>query len=201
MLPLIVVFAKSPRPGFVKTRLGLEPEAAARLHIQFVNRTLQTVLMLRGEAQLELSLDMPCAEWSAYQVRPTVQTEGDLGVRLCSTLQRGLRAGYPNVVILGSDSPTLPVEHIRALLRCEADVAIGPTLDGGFYGIACRRISPKMFEGVRWSSRDALRDTVRAGERCGLTLCLGPEWFDVDTPEDLRLLDSGFVPVNLHGKG
>jgi rSAM/selenodomain-associated transferase 1 len=191
VLPLIVVFAKAPRPGFVKTRLGLDPAAAASLHIRFVSQILRTVSIFQDEAQLELSLDMPCSEWSAYQVARTVQSEGDLGVRLYWTLQRGLRAGHRKVVILGSDSPTLPAEHVRALLKCEADVALGPTRDGGFYGIACRSTSASMFEGVRWSSRDALRDTVRAIDRCGLTVSFGPEWFDVDTPEDLRLLDSG----------
>jgi hypothetical protein len=72
------------------------------------------------------------------------------------------------------------------LLNSDADVAFGPALDGGYYGIACREIRPLMFDGVRWSTADALHDTVRAVERCGLSHVLGPKWFDVDRPEDLR---------------
>ena len=184
--PLVIVFAKAPRPGFVKTRLGLEPSAAASLYSEFVNQTLQTVWNLRDEAELELSLDIPCTAWAEFSIRRTVQHYGDLGVRLYFALDRGLALGHPTVVILGSDSPTLPVHHIRWLLRCDADVALGPTLDGGYYGIACRKISPAMFDGVRWSSVDALRDTTTAIDRCGMRYELGPEWFDVDTPEDLR---------------
>jgi glycosyltransferase A (GT-A) superfamily protein (DUF2064 family) len=138
-----------------------------------------------------MSLDVQTEAWSEFSIPRTIQHEGDLGVRLYAALERGLSAVHPNVVILGSDSPTLPVEHIRFLLDCQADIAIGPTLDGGYYGIACRKVLPSMFEGVRWSTGDALRDTLRAVGRCGLSYALGPEWFDVDTPEDLRKLETG----------
>ena len=185
MLSLVIVFAKAPRPGFVKTRLGFEPATAALLYTEFVERTLKTVYNLRDEAQLELSLDTPCAAWPEFPIPRTIQHEGDLGVRLYAALERGLLAGHPNVVILGSDSPTLPVEYIRWLLNCDADVALGPTLDGGYYGIGCRRVIPGMFAGVRWSTPDALRDTITSNEDCGLRCVVGPEWFDVDTLEDL----------------
>lgn len=186
--PLIIVFAKAPRPGYVKTRLGLDPTEAASLYSEFVNQTLQTAWNLRDEAKLELSLDIPCAAWTEFSISRTVQHDGDLGMRLYAALDRGLGVGHPKVMILGSDSPTLPVHHIRWLLRCETDVALGPTLDGGYYGIACRKIGPTMFDGVRWSSVDALRDTTAAIERCGMSYELGPEWFDVDTPDDLDRL-------------
>jgi rSAM/selenodomain-associated transferase 1 len=186
LLPLVIVFAKAPRPGFVKTRLKLEPTEAASLYTQFVERTLQTVCNLRGEAELELAVDMPCEAWSEYSVRRTIQEGGDLGVKLYAALERGLAAGHPGVLILGSDSPTLPGEHIRSLLECAADVALGPTMDGGYYGISCRKIRPGIFDGVRWSTKDTLRDTVGSIERIGMTYAIGPEWFDVDTPEDLQ---------------
>jgi rSAM/selenodomain-associated transferase 1 len=185
LLPLLIVFAKAPRPGFVKTRLGLDPTSAASLYAEFVERTLKTVCDLRDEAELELSLDIPCAAWSEFSVHRTIQHEGDLGLRLHAALERGLSAGHPIVVVLGSDSPTLPVEHIRWLLNCDADVALGPTLDGGYYGIGCRKIVPGMFADVRWSTRNALRDTITSIAGCGLHCVVGPEWFDVDTPEDL----------------
>jgi rSAM/selenodomain-associated transferase 1 len=192
LLPLIIVFAKAPRPGFVKTRLGLEPKAAALLYTEFVRSTLKTIWTLRGEAALELSLDVPCSAWSEFAIPRSLQHEGDLGVRLYWALEDGLTAGYPKVMILGSDSPTLPVEHVRFLREAEADVALGPTLDGGYYGIACRKIHRTMFDAVQWSTSSTLQDTIRALERCGLSHALGTEWFDVDTPEDLnRLTEAG----------
>jgi len=191
VLPLIVVFSKAPRPGFVKTRLGLEPTTAASLYADFVSRTLKIVCDLRGEAELELSMDTPCEAWSEFPIARTIQNDGDLGVKLYAALERGLLAGHPKVLILGSDSPTLPAGHIRWLLESTVDVALGPTLDGGYYGIACRKVQQKMFDGVRWSTGDALGDTVYAVERCGLSHALGPEWFDIDTPEDLIAYHGG----------
>ena len=188
MLPLIIVFAKAPRPGYVKTRLGLEPTAAAALYTEFVKQTLATVCKLRDEAEMELSLDVPCAAWSEVSIRRTIQHDGDLGVRLYVALENALQTGHPKVSIVGSDSPTLPEEHLRFLLNSGVDVALGPTLDGGYYGIGCRKVASSMFAGVRWSTKDALKDTIRSVTGCGLTYVLGPEWFDVDTPEDLGRL-------------
>ena len=141
----MIVFAKAPRPGFVKTRLELDPTAAASLYTEFVRRTLQTVTHLHREAALELSVDMPCTNWTDFPIARSIQPEGDLGAKLYSALERGLSAGHPNVVILGSDSPTLPVEYVRRLLESTADVTLGPTPDGGYYGIACRRSDPAIY--------------------------------------------------------
>lgn len=191
MLPLLIVFAKAPRPGFVKTRLGLQPAEAASLHAEFVRRTLETTCGLCHESELELSLDIPCTAWAEFSIPRTVQHDGDLAVRLYFALEGGLSMGHPNVVILGSDSPTLPVEHIRWLLNCDADVALGPTTDGGYYGIGCRKVVSGMLAGVRWSTPHALRDTISSIQSCGLRCVVGPEWFDVDTPEDLvRMISS-----------
>jgi glycosyltransferase A (GT-A) superfamily protein (DUF2064 family) len=144
--------------------------------------------ILHQEATLELSLDLHCTHWAEFSIQRTIQPAGDLGARLFATFQRGLSAGHPTVAIFGSDSPTLPVEHVRWLLESEADVSLGPTLDGGYYGIACRKIHEAIFDGVRWSTHEALQDTTRAVERCGFSRALGPKWFDVDRPEDLRRL-------------
>ena len=74
-----------------------------------------------------------------------------------------LDAGYKPVMILGSDSPTLPASHIRRLLECDADIALGPAEDGGFWGIAARRIHPSMFDGVAWSTPRDCRGPVVPG--------------------------------------
>jgi glycosyltransferase A (GT-A) superfamily protein (DUF2064 family) len=92
----------------------------------------------------------------------------------------------PHTMVVGSDAPAIPEGHLRMLLASTADVALGPTEDGGFYAIATRRTHSAMFTGVEWSSGLELRQTIRACEACGLTVELGPRWFDIDTPEDLE---------------
>ena len=188
MLPLIVIFAKAPIPGRVKTRLGVDPARAVELHSSFVRQTLLMLQSLRSEADVELSTDEPTQAWSEFEVARSVQCSGQLGERIYSALEKALAAGRPKALILGSDSPGLPAAHVRALLASPADACLGPVEDGGFYAIACGRTDPAMFEGVRWSTASTLSDTVRALANFGLSVELGPAWFDVDRPEDLTRL-------------
>jgi len=188
LLPLIILFAKVPAPGRVKTRLAVAPQRAADLHSAFVHQTLVMLESLRGDADVELSTDEPTAAWREFAVARSVQSPGQLGDRIYAALARALAAGRPKVLILGSDSPGLPAAHVRALLASPADVSLGPVEDGGFYAIACRQTAPAMFQGVRWSTSFTLRDTVMALRACGLSVETGPAWFDVDRPEDLARL-------------
>jgi uncharacterized protein len=188
LLPLIVLFAKVPTPRRVKTRLGVDPARAVELHSLFARQTLVMLESLRGEADVELSTDEPTQSWSEFHVARSVQRPGQLGERIYSALEKALAAGRPKALILGSDSPGLPAAHVRALLASCADVCLGPVEDGGFYAIACSRTAPAMFAGVRWSTSITLSDTLTAVRNCGLSVELGPAWFDVDRPEDLTRL-------------
>jgi hypothetical protein len=124
-----------------------------------------------------------------------MQTEGSLGDRIYHALATALQAGRPKAMILGSDSPGLPAAHIDGLLQSTADAALGPTEDGGYYAIACRRFAPAMFRGVNWSTSSTLDDTARALRDCGLTVELGRPWFDIDEPSDLhRLQELSNIP-------
>jgi rSAM/selenodomain-associated transferase 2/rSAM/selenodomain-associated transferase 1 len=194
---LIIVFAKAPVPGRVKTRLGLPPDRAADLHQALVRETLAGLQPLLGEADVELSTDIPTEAWNDCGFLRSQQVEGDLGARMLAAIEAGLDHGRPRVLILGSDSPGLPAAHVRVLLGSRADVALGPTDDGGYYGISCSRVSRGMFDGVRWSTGHAFSDTVAAVERCGLSWERGPLWFDVDRPEDL---DRPEFPASLRAR-
>jgi glycosyltransferase A (GT-A) superfamily protein (DUF2064 family) len=88
-------------------------------------------------------------------------------------------------LLLGSDSPTVPDAHIAAMLDASADITLAPADDGGYWAIAARRTHPAMFAGVRWSTEHTLADTVAACQAAGLTVALGPAWFDVDEARDL----------------
>jgi glycosyltransferase A (GT-A) superfamily protein (DUF2064 family) len=99
-----------------------------------------------------------------------------------------LARGRPRVMIVGSDSPTLPRAHLERLLSSRADVALGPCEDGGYYAISCGKAHPEMFAGVEFSSPGTLGQTVRAARACDLTVELGEPWFDVDSPVELERL-------------
>ncbi|MEZ5402131.1 MAG: TIGR04282 family arsenosugar biosynthesis glycosyltransferase [Bryobacteraceae bacterium] len=180
----MIVFAKAPVPGRVKTRLGLAPQIAARLHESFVAATLD--LCARLEARVELHTDVETPAWGQYAVPRALQASGDLGARMLAALD----SRPAPVMIVGSDAPTLPPGHLAELLGAldAHDIALGPADDGGYYAIAARRTHPLMFEGVAWSTADTLDRTVASCRRAGLTVAIGSWWFDVDTPEDLKRL-------------
>ena len=186
----MILFAKAPIPGSVKTRLApaLGPARAAELHRAFVADTIGKLCEFRHLADIELHTDILTDAWKEAGVTRQVQTPGDLALKLVHALTGALRAGRPQVMILGSDSPTLPRAHIQRLLGSTAQVALGPCEDGGYYAIACRRTDPRMFAGVEWSTPNVLEQTERAARACGLTVERGDVWYDVDEPEDLLRL-------------
>lgn len=195
---LIVLFAKAPTPGRVKTRLlsVLDPELASELHSAFV---LDMTARFRNldEAEFELHTDTCTDAWKSLDVTRKVQISGDLGLKMIHALKQGMVEGSDRVLVLGSDAPTLPLSHVQELLASTKDVALGPTADGGFYGISARRTHPAMFNGVGWSQSETLAQTLDAIRRCELSIEIGPSWFDVDEPQDLELLAKDpHLPLN-----
>ena len=120
------------------------------------------------------------------------QPEGDLGQRMESLMQWAFARGAERVVIIGSDSPSLPARYIDeglALLR-EKEVVLGPSTDGGYYLVGRRKGESRIFQDVAWSTGMVFEQTLaRLGTQ---TLGLLPPWYDVDTPAE-----AGFLKVHL----
>jgi uncharacterized protein len=188
---LIILFAKSPAPGRVKTRLlpAITPEQAAELHIAFVNDMVTRFRSLEN-CSFELHADNGIDAFQGMGVSCKSQIPGDLGLRMIHALDIALQAGHKRALILGSDAPTLPIGHVRDLLASQADIAIGPATDGGFYAISAQRVHPAMFERVVWSRPDTMARSLDAIARAGLSADVGPAWFDIDGPEDLAMLQN-----------
>lgn len=199
MRPVLILFAKAPIPGRVKTRLSktIGVEQATKLHRAFVGDTLQKAAKLagRGFIDVELHTDVETDAWSLNRVTLRLQVQGNLGDRMYHALQQALAQGHPQAVIIGSDSPTLPESYLLNLLELPQDVAFGPCDDGGYYAISCRRIALEMFRSVNWSVASTLEETREACFLAGLSSTLGQSWFDVDEPEDVdRLRTEGNLP-------
>ncbi len=189
MVPAIAVFAKAPVPGRVKTRLAvaLGDERAAELYEQMVSVLLQRLIQAKKRlaSDIELHTDTGTDAWGWAGVTRREQVSGDLGARMLHAFRELLGEGREVVLIVGGDVPTVPVEHLEALLGSGADVTLGRAEDGGYWGIACRRAAEGMFDGVGWSTAGACEETAGACRRAGLTVAMGPEWFDIDEPCDV----------------
>lgn len=170
-------------PGRVKTRLGV-PFAHA-LHQAFV---WDTIALAAPLGDVEVHSDTEEAPWPVARL----QVPGDLGARMLAALD-----GRTPAMIVGTDAPTLPATHLQEILDSPADVTLGPTEDGGYYAIHARRTHLAMFDGVEWSSGRELDQTAAACRASGLSVALGPIWWDIDTPGDLnRLAATPGLPPN-----
>ncbi len=109
---------------------------------------------------------------------------------------RRLLSGHAGVVVIGTDSPTLPPRLLREAIRelRVSDAVLGPCPDGGYYLIGLRR--PRhgalggIFRGVRWGSAFAFRDTLRNFLRRNFSCSVLEAWADVDRAQDVRRLRS-----------
>ncbi|MCX6591438.1 MAG: TIGR04282 family arsenosugar biosynthesis glycosyltransferase [Acidobacteria bacterium] len=182
MRPVIILFARAPIVGQVKTRLipALGPEGAAMLHVRLVRHALHH---LEPYGDLELHTDIRTEAWPEFRGPRVVQAEGDLGYKMFRALeQRG------HALLVGSDAPAIPEMHLKSLLDSPSEVTLGPADDGGFYAIATRRTHPRMFDHIEWSSGHELKQTLAACHAAGLTTAITHSWFDVDVPQDLERL-------------
>jgi uncharacterized protein len=193
----LVMFAKAPIPGRVKTRLGalLGDELAARLQAAFLEDLGARFGALGVEQVVAAAPDASHAAFAALEARgwrSVPQGEGDLGERLQRIVGDLQRAGARRVVVIGSDSPTLPaalvVEAFRALE--EADVAVGPVFDGGYYLIGTRVARPEPFRAIPWGTDQVFATTLRRLEDAAISCHVLPFWYDVDDRTSLALLAS-----------
>jgi rSAM/selenodomain-associated transferase 1 len=200
---VLVVFARDPVPGRVKTRLApvLGDGGAAALHAAFV-RDLCERLVGAGPWEVTVAADPgPDTPFfkelaAALPVAVTAQGDGDLGARMARGLRHALEAGADAALLIGTDLPTLPVGHLRAALEAlgGAPLVLGPSVDGGYYLVGARRdalddwdrITEGLFTGIPWGADTVLLDTL--GRANGVPVTLGPAWYDVDDPPDLERL-------------
>ena len=195
----VAIMAKWPKAGEVKTRLlpALSAPQAAQLYEQFL---LDKVTQVRA-----LHNALPAVAFTPESARPVFeriapdfvllpQLGGDLGRRLLNAVRDLCAAGHAGAVMVDSDTPTLPVAFLQRAVDLVAserpDVVLGPTMDGGYYLIGMRQPYPGVFRDIPWSTERVLRETLRRADREGLTTACLPPWFDVDTPEDLRRLET-----------
>jgi rSAM/selenodomain-associated transferase 1 len=189
------LFAKWPAPGRVKTRLATATSGAwaaevATAFLRDLTERLSTVPARRMLAFAPSDAGPLFAEMVRDRFVLAPQADGDLGRRLSSFIAEQFAAGAGSVVVLGSDSPTVPLAHVeQAFAKLErADVVLGPATDGGYYLVGCARRVPPIFDGITWSGPHVLAETVARLAEPSWRLALLPPWYDVDGPDDWRML-------------
>jgi len=120
----------------------------------------------------------------------TAQPEGDLGGRMAAFFDSVFQQGASQAVLVGTDSPTLPLSYIsRAFEQLEeVDLVLGPATDGGYYLIGLSGSIPSIFQNMNWSRPSVLADTMNRLRGSSWRLGLLPPWYDVDTLDDWQML-------------
>ena len=186
------MFAKFWAPGEAKTRLAADigSEQAAQLHKVFVQTLLERfgrtadrrTIVYAPANRAEPFAALARAEWKL-----AAQTEGDLGRRMQSWFELVFAAGARRAVLIGSDSPTLPMSFVESAFHLlkDNDIVLGPADDGGYYLIGASRPTPPIFENMVWSQPTVWDETVARLEAAGSRYAALPRWYDVDEWDDL----------------
>lgn len=185
----LLIFAKAPVAGTVKTRLipELGENGARDLYVELFERTLVQTAAWPGMRVLYCAPDADAPFFAEaadrYQLALRAQRGADLGARM----QRAFEEHPAGALLVGTDCPELEIEHLQRAEQALADhdVAILPSEDGGYVLIGQRQPHPAPFQDMTWSHAGVLGDTRRRLEEAGLSLWTGPTLWDVDEAADL----------------
>lgn len=202
--PRLLVFAKAPLAGHVKTRLIplLGRDGAAKLHAVLVEHTLAVAtespigaLELHG-APADNEFLRACAV--RHGARLVDQSAGDLGARMHAALERAL-AQSSSAILIGTDCPAMTADYLQqaaAALHNGNDVVLGPVEDGGYALIGARRIDDAVFRDISWSTGSVIDETRARLRQLMWRWAELPTLWDVDGPCDYeRLRASGLVSL------
>ena len=189
----IIVFAKAPVPGQVKTRLAgaIGETRAARLASRMLAETVWHAIEAGvGEVELCCAPDSTHADFVALQARHaltlTVQGEGDLGARMHRALA-GALTQYKRVLLIGTDAPQLDASVLRAAAArlTTQPVVFVPASDGGYVLVGLTRAMPALFEEIEWSTPRVMAQSRARLAASGISVDALPMLPDVDEPADL----------------
>ncbi len=192
----LIIFAKAPVAGHVKTRLcpPLTPDEAASLHGSLVLDLLDRCQSLKGIDRILAGA--PTREhpfFGAMKTRFKIpvwdQVGDDLGARMAHAFQSALGSPYHSVLIVGTDIPGITVSLITTAFKSlqDHDIVLGPTVDGGYYLIGLRAPVPELFEHIPWSTDKVLSLTREKTQALDLSVKILPRLRDLDTVEDLQV--------------
>jgi rSAM/selenodomain-associated transferase 1 len=203
----LVIFAKAPRPGQVKTRLipALGAEQAAHLATRLLVHTLQEALKSKIRP-VELCVT-PAVTDPAWQTALThlqapgviwnEQGEGELGERLTRAAAR-IDAQGEAMLFIGTDCPALDAAMLERAAQqlIEHNAVLIPSTDGGYVLLGLRRFHPAVFTGILWSSAIVTAQTRSRLAALGWRWVELPALTDIDEPQDLSALPAWLEPTD-----
>ncbi len=191
----LLVFAKAPLPGQAKTRLSppLTAEEAATMAEAFLLDSLEMIETVKLNAEIIIYYTpKTAADYFSHltagnrQIKP--QQGSSLKIKITSALSVETENNNLPVIIIGTDSPTLPPRYLAEAFKIlsRVDLVVGPAIDGGFYLIGVNKFYPDLLKPVILSNPESCKQLLQSAARIGLTFEKLPEWYDIDRFEDLK---------------
>jgi len=191
----LVIMAKAPRPGLVKTRL------AQRLPVKAITELYRcllddTMTLARSLNNVEVAIMCPASDVEALTqlahgaVRVVAQKGDGLAAGLTSVFAHFTAGGQQRVVAFNSDSPHLPASVLASAFAAlsDHDVVVGPTNDGGYYLVGARAAHPTLFDGDGMGTESALEALLARARRLQLSVGFTDPFYDIDVEGDLTRL-------------
>jgi rSAM/selenodomain-associated transferase 1 len=185
----LIVFQKNEILGKVKTRLAstLGHEEALKIYQILIAHTHQVIQSIVADRYIFFSEYVP----ETYEIQDSsfyfqVQNGKDLGDRMKNAFEFLFCIGYERVLIIGTDCATLEPIHIQtAIQKLDlVDIVIGPAEDGGYYLLGMKNLVSSLFEDMKWSTEDVLKETINRLTQEGLSYDRIETLSDVDREED-----------------
>ncbi|SRR5258708_5721729 len=191
----LVIMAKAPRLGSVKTRLAesLSLQAVTELYRCLLNDTLA---LAQGLDNVEIAIMCPASDVEdlSHAVAKTVpivpQTGQGLAAGLTSVFAHFAATGDQRVIAFNSDSPHLPASGLESAFEVleACDLVVGPTHDGGYYLVGARASHPGLFNSDGIGTANALETLLTRAHALGLSVHVTDPFYDIDVAADLSQL-------------
>lgn len=199
MKKALLTFGKAPVPGTVKTRLQAEigPEKTVEIYKSFIREILS---IIKGVNNVDRFLgcapskdhDFFTEMAQLYNIETFDQRGSNLGEKIINAFNDYFSTGYNSIVLIGSDSPTMPAEYIEMAYQKleDNDFVVGPCCDGGMYLVGAKqKLDPVIFQDIPWDTSEVLNLVLEKLFNRNIRFALLPFWYDVDNADDLKFLN------------
>lgn len=193
----LVVMAKAPRLGMVKTRLAqsLPVEAVTELYRCLLDDTIE---LARSLGSVEVAIMCPASDveelmrWARGRADVVAQRGEGLAAGLTSVFAHFAAPGQQRVVAFNSDSPHLPPSVLASAFEelSTHDVVVGPTHDGGYYLVGAKATHPTLFDGDKMGTKSALDGLLARARAMRLSVSFTVPFYDIDVEADLTRLSA-----------
>lgn len=187
----LIIFARQPKLGKVKTRLSVSigEEETLKIYYELLTITRSVTSTLDVEKFVYWDhLTKDETEGFAFGYPNKMQSNGDLGLKMEVAFQKEFQLGAGKIVIIGTDCPFLTKEILLKAFDAldHSDFVLGPARDGGYYLLGMKEFSSFVFRSIPWSTKDVLSLTVDSIQKNNKTLTLLDELCDIDDIDDLQ---------------